>query len=321
MNLLFIFTGGTIGSTVTGDVISPDGQTPRLLLEKYAQKHPIDFTYDTLAPMSELSENFTGMHICHILNTVASHAKDYDGVVVTHGTDTLAYTAAALGYALGNDAPPVCLVSSAYPLEDQRENGTDNLFGALSLMRAGREKGVFVPYQNQKGGSITVHRATRLSSSLALLHQIYSVGDLPYGEVTPDGVFHKDPDYTEKPDALPPPEWRSLFERSRDILRVFPYPGMVYPEIPDRTRYVLLDTYHSGTVDGKSHAAHAFLKAANKKGIPVFVTGNAAYESAGIFDEYGVIRLPLSPIALYMKLWLYKDTADLSLSRGGDLFL
>ncbi len=321
MNLLFIFTGGTIGSTVTGDVISPDGQTPRLLLEKYAQKHPIDFTYDTLAPMNELSENFTGTHIGHILDIVSKHAKDYDGIVVSHGTDTLAYTAAALGYALGNECAPVCLVSSAYPLEDERANALDNLFGALSLIRAGTEKGVFVPYQNEKGGSITVHRATRLSSSLALLHQIYSVGDLPYGEVTSDGVFHKNPDYTEKTDALPPPEWRSLFERSRDILRVFPYPGMVYPEITDRVRCILLDTFHSGTVDGKSHAAHAFLKAANKKGIPVFVTGNAAYESAGIFDEYGVTRLSLAPTALYMKLWLYKDTADLSRSRGGDILL
>ena len=46
------------------------------------------------------------------------------------------------------------------------------------------------------------------------------------------------------------------------------------------------------------------LKAAQKKEIPVFVTGNAAYESAKIFDEYDVVRLPLSPIAAYMKLWM-----------------
>lgn len=321
MKLLFIFTGGTIGSTVSGGVIAPDAQSARLLLKKYAERHPVDFTYDTLSPFTELSENFTGDHIARILCAVSENAEKYDGVVVTHGTDTLSYTAAALGYAMGSESLPVCLVSSAYPLEDERENGTENLFGAISLIRAGTERGVFVPYQNERGGDITIHRATRLSSSLALLHQIYSVNDTPYGFVAPCGDFYKNPDFEEAPDSLPPPDWCALPEKSRHILRVFPYPGMVYPEITDRVRCILLDTFHSGTIEGKSHATHAFLKAANKKGIPVFVTGNAAYESAGIFDEYSVTRLPLSPIALYMKLWLYKDTADLSLSRGGDMFL
>lgn len=320
MKLLFIFTGGTIGSTSENGVISPDAGKPYLLLEKYTERHPVDFIYDTLALMNELSENFTGDHIARILCAVNENAAKYDGIIVTHGTDTLSYTAAALGYAMGNESIPVCLVSSAYPLEDTRENGVENLFGAISLIRHGTEKGVFVPYQNEKRGSVTIHRATRLSSSLAFLHQIYSVNDTYYGTVDADGVFHKNPDFHEEPDAAPPPEWCSLRERSRGVLRIQPYPGMVYPPFPDVPRAVLLDTFHSGTIEGKSHATHAFLKAAQKKEIPVFVTGNAAYESAKIFDKYDVVRLPLSPIAAYMKLWLYGADADLSLSRGGDVF-
>lgn len=319
MNLLFIFTGGTIGSTVTGDVISPDGQTPRLLLENYAARHLLDFDYDTLSLMSELSENFSGAHITKILTAVVNHAKGYDGIVVTHGTDTLSYTASALGYALGNESIPVCLVSSAYPLDDERENGVANLFGAISLIKDGKEKGVFVPYQNAKGDNITIHRATRLSSSLALLHQVYSVNDTPYGFVAPSGAFCKNQDFTEEPDGICAPS-PTLSERSDGILRVSPYPGMTYPEIFAHTRFILLDTYHSGTVDGKSAEAHAFLKSAKEKGIPVFVTGNALYESAEIFDTYGVTRLPLSPIAAYVKLWLYGDPSLLALSRGGDAF-
>lgn len=320
MKLLFIFTGGTIGSVTVDGVISPAEGTPYLLLEKYSEKHPVDFTYDTLVALNELSENFTGMHITKIITDVLAHAKDYDGIVITHGTDTLAYTASALGYALGNESVPVCLVSSAYPLEDARENGVENLFGAISLLRLGTEKGVFVPYQNEKGGEVTVHRATRLSSPLAFLHQIYSVGDLPYGSVDGDGVFRKNPDFSEFSDALPSPEWRSLRERSHGILRIHPAPGMIYPPLPDVPRAVLFDTYHSGTIEGKGHAIHAFLRAAQKNGVPLFVTGNATYESARIFDEYGVLRLPISPIAAYMKLWLYGAKADLSLSRGGDVF-
>jgi hypothetical protein len=99
---------------------------------------------------------------------------------------------------------------------------------------------------------------------------------------------------------------------------------MLYPQIPDTTRAILLDTYHSGTVDGKSPEAHAFLSEAKRRDIPVFVTDGTAYDSTRIFDRYGVKRLPLSPIAAYMKLCLAlsdgRDPATtLSLPLGGDL--
>ena len=319
MKLLFIFTGGTIGSTAKNGKISVDGEKPRLLLQKYAARYPLDFEYDTLAPFTELSENFSGAQIAQIVAAVSAHIKNYDGIIVTHGTDTLAYTASALGLTLGNESIPVSFVSSAYPLDDEKENGVDNLFGAIALIKSGKEKGVFVSYQNEKGGAITIHRATRLSSALALLHQVYSVNDDPYGFVLPGGDFYKNPAFKESPDTLPPPS-KALTERSDGILRVFPYPGMIYPEITDRTRFILLDTYHSGTVDGKSAEAHAFLQNAKEKGVPVLVTGNAAYDSTQIFEKYGVTRLSLSPIAAYIKLWLYGDPALLSHTRGGDAF-
>ncbi len=320
MKLLFIFTGGTIGSTQSGDTISVDAEKPYLLCEKYAEQHPVDFTYDTLEPFSELSENFSGAHISALLDAVTKHAQGYDGIVVTHGTDTLGYSAAALGYALGNASLPVCLVSANFPIENEHSNGIANLYGAISLIKSGDARGVFVPYQNNEGECVYIHRATRLSTTLSLVDDVFSVLECPYGYVNAAGVFTKNPDFTEKEDALPPPPSLTLSEKSEGLLRVFPYPGMPYPEIPNGTRAILLDTYHSGTVDGKSAAAHAFLGAAKEKGIPVYVTGNAAYDSTHIFDEHGVTRLSLSPVAAYIKLWLYGSGCDLSLSRGGDIF-
>ena len=83
MKLLFIFTGGTIGSTNENGVISPDAEKPYLLLEKYTERHPVDFIYDTLALMNELSENFTGDHIARILCAVNENAAKYDGITDT----------------------------------------------------------------------------------------------------------------------------------------------------------------------------------------------------------------------------------------------
>ena len=106
--------------------------------------------------------------------------EKYDGIIVTHGTDTLPYSAAALSYALGNDCIPVCIVSSNYPISDERANGIDNLHGAIRLMEsgyttgetgnddkdAGIHCGVFVSYRNHDG-VIYIHRASRLLETAA----------------------------------------------------------------------------------------------------------------------------------------------------------
>lgn len=330
MKLLFIFTGGTIGSTAKGDIIAPDAAKPYLLCEKYVERYPMDFTFDTLEPLSELSENFSGEHISLILKTVSDSVNrgGYDGIVVTHGTDTLQYTAAALGYALGNETIPVCLVSSNFPIEDRRSNGLENLFGAMSLIKAKTERGVFVPYRNGESEEILFHRATRLSASLPFSDDLFAVRMPAYGKALADGTFEKNADYREKPDELPPPLSLSLPRQAEEILRIFPFPGMVYPKITSGVRAILLDTYHSGTVDSKSPASRAFFAQAKEMGIPIYATGDrggSEYESTHIYDEFGVLRLPrLAPIAAYMKIWLYRRQEDLQKcllsSRGGDIF-
>ena len=50
----------------------------------------------------------------------------YDGVIITHGTDTLQYTAAFTGYIMAGAQIPIVLVSANYVLEDVRSNGVDN---------------------------------------------------------------------------------------------------------------------------------------------------------------------------------------------------
>lgn len=325
MKLLFVFTGGTIGSTLSQSTVAPDESKPYALLQAYTARYPLDFTYDTASPLYELSENFTGEHISRILQTVGMQNGKYDGVIVTHGTDTLPYTAAALGYALGGDCPPVCLVSANYPIEDARSNALANLHAAVTLIKSQTARGVFVPYQNRADGHTVIHRAARLFPTPTFSDALFSVG-APYATVEKDGSLCKNPLYTEAPDALPAPDLDTLPARA-PVLRVFPYPGMCYPEIPDGTRSILLDTYHSGTVNTQSADTHAFLREAAARRLPIFITGatgEAAYESTAPLSAYGVTPLVrIAPIAAFMKLWLYGARADKALlhtPRGGDLF-
>ena len=57
--------------------------------------------------------------------------KKYDGFVVLHGTDTMAYTASALSFMLENLGKPVILTGAQVPLAELRSDGRDNMLGAI----------------------------------------------------------------------------------------------------------------------------------------------------------------------------------------------
>src|SRR5687768_8435821 len=67
---------------------------------------------------------------------IAAHYERYDGFVIVHGTDTMAYTASALSFMLEDLGKPVILTGAQIPLEQLRNDALDNLLGALLI--AGR---------------------------------------------------------------------------------------------------------------------------------------------------------------------------------------
>ena len=133
-----IFTGGTIGSTLSDGVIRPETGKPRALLEAYQVKYGTDLTQiaDFAEPYTILSENLDGDILRKLIREVACALQDgYKGIIITHGTDTLQYTGAALGYTFGLCSVPIILVSSNYPIENPRANGVDNLHGAVCWLK------------------------------------------------------------------------------------------------------------------------------------------------------------------------------------------
>ncbi len=309
MRILFIFTGGTIGSTTVGDTISTDKAKPRLLIDAYNKKYGVDFDYDVEESYTDLSENCTGEHLRMLLSCVNNGlSSGYDGIIVTHGTDTLAYSSSAIGYSVGLSSVPVCLVSSNYPIEDERSNGLDNLHGALRFISGKCGKGAFVFYRNGEKGVVKVHRATRLLPSKVFSDEVYSAFDCEYGSFDNNFNFFKNSYYTEKSDEILPLKFDLLEENCRNVIFVNPVVGATYPLIDKDCKYILLGTYHSGTLNTKSKDAIEFFENARKKGVTVFATGvyeGAEYESATLFPKLGIIPVKnVSPISVYVKLWL-----------------
>ena len=330
MKIGVIFTGGTIGSTLQkGNVIATDAEKSYKIIDAYRSKYGMDFEYDTCEPYTELSENNTGEHIRMLCSCVKSKLGcGYDGIVITHGTDTLQYSASALGYLLGLDSIPVCLVSANRPIEHPCSNGLENLHGAISLIKEGSFRGVFVTYRNDNSSVIRVHRATRLIGAKAFSDDVSSIFGCIYGHFDSYFNFIKNPNYCEKEDEIKPIFADKITDSSEGVSVLYPYAGMIYPEIDKKTRFILVNTYHSGTINTKSESAKEFFLKAKEMGIKAYAVGipeGPEYQSSKSFDELGIIPLKnISPVAAYIKLWILSgnggDSTDIMrASLSGDI--
>ena len=326
MTIGVIFTGGTIGSAQSAVGLAPSGEAPRRLLADYQKRTGDGTRFPTAEPYSILSENLTFSNITRLAECIKERSREWDGIIVTHGTDTLQYTAAALSYLLGLKTTPIVLVSSNYPLEDARANGLDNFCGAVDFLRQLQGvRGVYVAYKNA-GEALKIHRGSRVLAHPAFSDDIVSLGSAAYEKK--DGNFVPVDGFFEHEDAQAPFHGTDLTAAEGKVLFMRSHPGMVYPAL-DGIAAVLLKTYHSGTLATDSAALQCFAKDAIKKGIPIFLTGvpegGTAYASGNAFAKLELIAAPpISPIATYMKLCLaVSEGRDLqkalALPLGGDL--
>ncbi len=301
MHILVIFTGGTIGSTLTDGWISPDDATRYTLINTYRAAYGEDVTFSTRTPYTILSENLSAQNLSALVNEVCSAVKEpFDGVIVTHGTDTLQYAAAALAFATGNDCKPVVLVSSNYPLEDPRSNGNQNFKAAVDFIKEKSRRGVFVAYKNDNE-SVFFHNALSVLSHLEEDDRIFSLQNKVYAAATENGITVTG---TVAPcDTLP-----ISFDENAGILVVAPHPADTYAYPLAQYRAVLLRPYHSGTLPTDLPAFTAFCERVKAANIPLYAvnipSGNA-YASSKQFEELGITPLYDTTFAsAYVKLWM-----------------
>lgn len=318
VRILVVFTGGTIGSAPESGAIRPAGEKARkLLLTHFAEERQKAceeyfgrrISFDTACPYEILSENLSGEHLEKLEACIREKGvENYEGIVVTTGTDTLAYSSAAMGYAFADLQIPVVMVSANHPLSDKRSNGFSNFEGALLLILSGGHKGVFCSYDNGDGHFI--HYATRLLPQMNYSHRVESVMGKVYGRVEGMTVrVEKEVLGMEKEPGTVRLSCKNLSGKKPAFIR--PYPGIVYT-VPKGCCGILLDTYHSGTLPALGDDFQNFMKEAKKQNVLVFAAGvpeGLVYETVDRMKEVGMIVLPAaSPAAMYMKLWMAADT-------------
>ncbi len=326
LKILVIFTGGTIGSSVNDDsgYLAPSTKNNHLLLKQYRNRQHCEndsreTEFEVLEAYTLLSENLNGAYLtrlCHIVNSRLD--EGYDGIIVTHGSDTLQYAAAALTYSLGKISLPVMLVCSNYVLTDERANGLDNFAAAVEWIKKGYGQGVFVAYTNEREVTCDrvvtdIHRGSRLLAHRAYDDRLCSVKDMWYGKLIRRADFAYDyienPSYRED-EKIGGGDLTAYCDGAVRLIQA--YPGMNWRDVvlapaSALPTAIVLQGYHSGTLPTALDEFREFALKMKEKGIPVYLCGSSkdtAYESAAAFNELGIIILEdMAPIAAYIWVW------------------
>lgn len=132
--ILIVYTGGTIG--MIEDPVSKALRPFNFdhLIENVPKVKMLDYEIDHIQFDQPIdSSDMNVKHWDHICHAIADNYDAYDGFVVLHGTDTMAYTASALSFMLEDLHKPVIITGSQLPIGEVRTDGEENLITALQI--------------------------------------------------------------------------------------------------------------------------------------------------------------------------------------------
>ncbi len=142
MDVAIISTGGTFGMRASARGLRPAQVADRIeaLLRSSAIPR-LTYTVTELAPQID-SANATPMAWQQIVDAIDARYDQFDGFVIIHGTDTMAYAAAAVSYAFSQRDKPIVFTGAQRPLSAANSDGPENLVGALKHLMQNRPRAV-----------------------------------------------------------------------------------------------------------------------------------------------------------------------------------
>ena len=144
-NTLLLTTGGTIASLPGGEGLEPQ-RSDVMERELEQLRTYYDITVRDIICLD--SSNIRPEEWQLIARSIFENRKGFDGIVISHGTDTMAYTASAVTFMLPDIDLPVVFTGSQLPLADVLSDGPDNLRTAFAMAASGKP-GVFLAFDRK----------------------------------------------------------------------------------------------------------------------------------------------------------------------------
>lgn len=179
--ILMITTGGTIASTQTAHGLAP-GMSAEDILSYIPAVNQICRVH-TMQVCNLDSTNVTPAHWRLLVETIEANYAAYDGFVICHGTDTLAYTAAALSYMIQNSAKPIVITGAQKPIHMDVTDAKTNLLDSFLYAVDEESQNVSIVFDGK------VIAGTRARKERAKSYHAFSSLNFPYMAVIQDGML------------------------------------------------------------------------------------------------------------------------------------
>ena len=262
-----IYTGGTIGMVPTDQGYVPRagylGGVLASIDDLKNEKVP-EWDMIEMSPLLD-SSNMTVYEWNKIAEEIEKNYDRYDGFVVLHGTDTMAYTAAALSFMLENLSKPVVLTGSQIPFCEIRSDARDNLITSLIIAGDGKANEVCLYF----GGKLMRgNRATKYSADGLIA---FKTPNCPY--LADAGIDIK---YSEELLRLPsgaPLAVKRLVPVPIGVIKVFP--GIQFDLfesiMTEKLKGIVIETFGAGNIPGDGNSLLPIIKKAFANGTVITV--------------------------------------------------
>ena len=296
--ILIIYTGGTIGM-----IKDPESGQLKSFDFNHIHKHVPEihrlnvelttFSFQEPIDSSEMNPVFW----TDIAQKVYDNYANYDGFVILHGSDTMAYTASALSFMLQDLSKPVILTGSQLPIGTIRTDGKENLITAIEIAASKNEKGESRIQEVAVYFEFSLFRGNRCSKISANQFEAFSSPNYPkLAEAGIEINYNTEKAFQSKSKEL------KLFTNLNNhvaLLKIFPgFSANVYKNLFDinEVKGIIIETFGAGNAPSNDEFRQLITSYIQKGGIILNITQcnsgsvqQGKYETSSFFDKIGVI--------------------------------
>lgn len=274
--ILLLTTGGTISSVASGNGLIPADASSLIL--NVLKEEDTDIHYKNIMVLD--SSNIQPEEWKIIAKEAFTAMPEYDGIIITHGTDTMAYTASMMCFMIQNPAIPIVFTGSQLPITHPLTDAVLNLKSALAMAKTDHQ-GIFVAFDRK---IILGCRAVKVRTSGFTAFE--SINLKSVGHISASGLtIRKDilTHYTK------PPKLVLEIETNVFLLKLTPTtnPSIIDLLIAAGTRGIVIEAYGVGGISFIRRDFISKIKNAIDANIPVVVCSQCLYESSN-FHIYEV---------------------------------
>ncbi len=296
--VLIIYTGGTIGmikDSVTGALLNVDFN---LISHHVPEIDRLNIEIDSVSFLNPVdSSEIQPKHWIEIAETIDQNYEHYQGFVVLHGSDTMAFTAAALSFMMEGLQKPVILTGSQLPIGIIRTDGKENLITALEIAAATNDEGKALVSEVAVYFDYKLLRGNRCTKDSAEHFEAFRSPNYP--ELASAGVhlqyFHEEMYRPETTDF----SFQSELNARVGLVKLYPgIPFELYQHIFNRatTDAVVLETFGAGNAPRNQVMYDAIASFINEGGIVLNITQCSSgsveqgkYDTSSEFNKLGVL--------------------------------